>query len=454
MSKQTITTDVSTIENILSGEKCNNYDHHNIGNYRYQNKQIGGKPDNKNKKSNAVLSRYCDNGLVINNIEYKLEKIWRISKNDTSVDSKGYRYPYPSEGLVSEPEYDDIVSRIHLINKHLDLKKKYVKYEVSRDCLLCHKKAVSKKRYFYNKIMWEDGLIHYITVHKISLSSQFKKFILNEKSIMSKVEARQTIESNIDSTKKVPYVSRIIRDQKEYVMIERNQMLIMDALLIHGGYIKKYLDVKDNFNRYSEHAGFLDFDDMDLTKIIVSSKTNRVDEEDNEIYLPMGMDNTDDYQYIFHTHPPTPTPGGRAINGILYEFPSIGDIYHFIDHHNDGNVIGSLVLSSEGLYNIRKLSNDTESITINDSELYKQYQKIFKIIQKKAIIEYGTEFNTNTFYSTIAQNINHIKKLNKTLNNFNIHIDYYPRKKDSHGKWIIDTVFLIFRHNKKELTKK
>ena len=40
------------------------------------------------------------------------------------------------------------------------------------------------------------------------------------------------------------------------------------------------------------------------------------------------------YQYLFHTHPPTPKPGGRAGEGIVYEFPSIGDILHFIDHFN------------------------------------------------------------------------------------------------------------------------
>ncbi|VBB18093.1 hypothetical protein YASMINEVIRUS_556 [Yasminevirus sp. GU-2018] len=413
--------------------------------------QSGGKKNRYIHRTpiNKVSSRYCENSIIENNTEYKLEKIWRRSKNDLSRDSKGSLYPYPVEGSAKEPESVDIVNRLHVVNAYLDSKKKYELYDEPRDCLLCDKKAVTTKRYVHDKVMWEDGLIHYITAHMVGLSGQFKHFILNDDAIRSVIaRARDGTKLTPDSKKKVTRLSRVTKDNNEYVILERNQILIMDALMIHGGYAKKYIDVEQNFSRYSEHAGFLDFEGNTLSKIVVSGKTNRVDEGDEEIYLPMGMDDMFDYEYIFHTHPPTPKPGGRAKEGILYEFPSIGDIYHFIDHHNEGNVIGSLVLASEGLYNIRKATSNPDDIEVDEDDLYKRYQRVFNKLQKDSIEEYGTDFDTRTFYSTIAQNTQYIDKMNQILNNFNIHIDYYPRKKDSEGRWVIDTVFLVFRQNK------
>lgn len=59
-------------------------------------------------------------------------------------------------------------------------------------------------------------------------------------------------------------------------------------------------------------------------------------------------------KYIFHTHPTTPYIGSRFKNGIIYEFPSIMDINHFIEHHNRGELQISMVITPEGLYIIRK----------------------------------------------------------------------------------------------------
>jgi len=417
---------------------------------------------------NSTIDRYCENTLIINNKEYKLEKIWRRSKNDTTRDAKGELFPYPKEGPpYSYPEKEDITNRLHVINTYLDAKKKFEEYEEPIDCHLCDKKGVSTRRYMYASMMWEDGLIHYIHTHNVKLTVQFKQFILSSndvkkifslsaKTTLQKIDNKHNIHDsrqtrqNGRATEKLNNIvlSKIIRDNKEYVVMERNQILILDALMIHGGYEKRYIDVVKNLHRYSEHAGFLDFEENMLSKIVVSGRTNRVDEGDNEIYLPMGMEDMFDYEYIYHTHPPTPRPGGRADEGILYEFPSIGDIYHFIDHHNGGVVIGSLVVTAEGLYNIRKFNNDGKGIHINEDLLYKNYQKIFNRAQKGAINEYGTGFNTQTFYANIAQNTKYIDMMNKVLNGFNIHIDFYPRKKDPDGRWVIDTIFLIFRENK------
>ena len=413
-----------------------------------------------NHKMINIDNRYCDNILIENNREYKLEKVWRSNKTDKLLDSKGKIFPYPKENDKYWPDKDNILVRLNNFEIFLDRNKKFIPFKNNKSCLICGKKNVSMKNYKYNNIIWEDGLNHYIDIHNIEPSVQFKQFILN-KSINKKInnlsknissDENENILSDISQNKleknKKMLLSRVIKDDKEFVMIDRNQMLILDALMIHGGYEKKYVDLKDNFNRYSEHAGFLDFEGDTLSKIIVSGKTTRIDEGDEEIYLPMGLDEMFEYEYIFHTHPPTPKPGGRAVDGILYEFPSCGDIYHFIDHHNDGNVIGSLVVTAEGLYNIRKINNDIKDIKIDEDNLYKKYQRTFNKIQRDAINEYGIHFTTSKFYSVIAQNVSYINKMNTMLNTFKIHIDYYPRKKDIHGRWIIDTIFLVFRDNK------
>ena len=388
-------------------------------------------------------NRYCENTIIENDKEYKLEKIWKTNKSDKTYDAKGIKFPYPKENEGFWPEKKNILEILANIEKMLQDKNRIIHYDKNKNCLLCNKKNVASAKYKFSNIMWENSLYHYIDVHNIEPSIQFKKFIFN---INIKNKKKKKLNNESDSSKII--LSRVIKEEKEYVMIERNQLLILDALMIHGGYEKKYVDLENNFSRYSEHAGFLDFEGNSLSKIIVSGKTNRIDEGDEEIYLPMGLDEMFEYEYIFHTHPPTPKPGGRADDGILYEMPSINDIFHFIDHHNEGNVIGSLVVTAEGLYNIRKANNNINDIKIDEDDMYKKYQRTFNKIQKDAIDEYGTKFTNNTFYSVIAQNASFITKMNSTLNQFDIHIDYYPRKKDMQGEWIIDTIFLVFRKNK------
>ena len=64
-----------------------------------------------------------------------------------------------------------------------------------------------------------------------------------------------------------------------------------------------------------------------------------------------------DFEYMFHTHPATPYPGARINEGILYEFPSVSDLFHLIDHHNDGITQGSMIITPEGMYIIKCIDN-------------------------------------------------------------------------------------------------
>lgn len=367
------------------------------------------------------------NEILIDNKIYKLECIWRTHKKDKTKDYKGTKFPYPKTGLGwSDCKY--FANRLKDVQKYLDEKKAPKKYilEECLNCKLCDLKCVTSKRYFHNDFFWEDGLEHYITQHKIKPSDEFIKMIYNVSMIPINMTGR---------IKK--------KENEKYIKLDTNQLMILDALLRHGGYTKKYFDTKykDTY-RYSEHAGLLDIHDSGLERIIVSGNTNRVDRGDEEIYLPNDSEDIYDFEYIFHTHPPTPKPGGRAKDGILYEFPSMGDIFHFIDHFNDGKTIGSLVMTSEGLYNIRKLDHTKNKIIIDEDKFYDDIKKQFRNQQEQALKKYGTKFSTYEFYSKISQDTSFIETINKTLEKYEIAIDYYPRQKDNKGTWQISSLYL------------
>ena len=109
--------------------------------------------------------------------------------------------------------------------------------------------------------------------------------------------------------------TKYIKHHKKYFKLDHNQLLILDSLLESGGYEKKYIDKSSNL-RYSEHFCLLDFNKNKLEKIIVSAKTNREDNDDLDILLPSDFPDIKDYEYMFHTHPPTPFPGSRVVDGI------------------------------------------------------------------------------------------------------------------------------------------
>ena len=197
-----------------------------------------------------------------------------------------------------------------------------------------------------------------------------------------------------------------------------------------GGYEKKYKYGKHFV--YSEHSGLLDFKNSSLQKIIINSKKNRIDSLDKEIYMPNNMIEAYDFEYMFHTHPPTPKPGSRAKDGILYEFPSTSDIFHFIEHYNNGITQGSIIVAPEGLYIIKSygLKNLDEKIFIKDENKTEELiDEVMNNIQDLAIQKYGTKFKNNYSFSVIAQNKTFVKKFNNTLKKYNIFIDYKPRKK-------------------------
>lgn len=379
------------------------------------------------------------------------EGIWResniIKKTDYDDNNEPLPWPEQNKSVWNKKIFIDKLQKIEEIliktNKFISLPDKEV-----RNCVYGDVYEIDTKLFYLNNNYWTDGLLHYVTEHDIRPSNEFINMIIS-------LNIHESARAKGKEILNIPAIS-LVKYGKQYLKVSRNQILIMDALMIHGSFTKKYRDNKDKRKyRYSEHTGLLDFDDKGLDKIIISGKTYRVDKHDDDIYLPENMVEAYDYEYFFHTHPATPKPGGRVDVGVLYEFPSTSDIFHFIEHYNNGTTQGSIVITSEGMYIIRKYIVDDKRINIKDTDkIFNQIDKYIQTIQNKAIKKYGKDFSLNTFYSEIAQDVYYINLLNKKLNQFQIHIEYKPREKDSKGRWIIGTIYLPVYAIEPKFTKK
>jgi hypothetical protein len=377
---------------------------------------------------------------IIKKKKYSLfyESRWRQNRNCklSDVDSSDVKFPYPTERINTHgykwkggknqfTEKLKNVQRFAATNKNINKNK---------DCVLCNKKNISDIEYNISNIVWDSGLCHYVTEHDVKPTQQFIDIIYNSREPKTKTHTQSF---HADSM-------TYIKDGLSYVKLDKIHINIFDALMEHGGGNKKYKDKQDpNIVRNSEHAGLIDYNKNGLDKIIISGNTDRVDKNDDEIYMPKNIPEAYDYEYIFHTHPPTPTPGGRAEYGILYEFPSISDIFHFIDHFNDGNTQGSIIMAPEGLYCIRKFVFDQHKIKINENELFKNLKSIYQITQDDAIKKYGEDFTEKYFYKHISQNKSYINRINDILHNFELHVDFYSRTYDKKNDiWYVNTIYL------------
>lgn len=372
------------------------------------------------------------NTIKIGNKSYKYESFWRDSYNKKTLDSDNKQLPWPIEQKKQIfQSINSFLEKLKAVEEYLDKENKFINHDDPKKCLICDKKRISTKIYSINNIRWEDGLKHYIEDHNIKPSDEFIDFIFRYTNAQKGIKKITRIHG-----------IKVSKSGKKYLKLERNQILIMDALMRHGGF-KIYKDDKNkNVYRYSEHAGLLDFNNEGLEKIIISGNTTRVDVHDDDIFLPKNMIDAFDYEYIFHTHPPTPKPGGRVELGILYEFPSISDLFHFMDHYNKGQTQGSIIIAPEGMYIIRKKDQDDKLIKINEDKMYNETNNIMWKCQREAIDNYGTKFSSYDFFSKIAQDSTFISKINKVLNKYMLHIDYYPRIRDDKNRWIIDSIYL------------
>jgi hypothetical protein len=233
------------------------------------------------------------------------------------------------------------------------------------------------------------------------------------------------------------------KHEARYIKISKNQLRILESLYLDGSKEKKYFDSKSKL-RYSEHSGLLDFGKSRLQRIIINAKQNISDKVDDTILLPDNMPDAFDFEYMFHTHPSTPNPGSRIIEGILYEFPSISDLFHFIEHHNQGKTQGSIIITPEGLYIIKCIDPKLQ-IDVNDEDRIMEFlEDKVNEIQEEALEKFGYEIDNAMFYKKIARDLTFIEKYNELIKDLNLKIFYKPRV-SVNKKWVLDDIYLKVR---------
>ena len=233
------------------------------------------------------------------------------------------------------------------------------------------------------------------------------------------------------------------KHEARYIKISKNQLRILESLYLDGSKDKKYFDSKSKL-RYSEHSGLLDFGKSRLQRIIINAKQNISDKLDDTILLPDNMPDAFDFEYMFHTHPSTPNPGSRITEGILYEFPSISDLFHFIEHHNQGKTQGSIIIAPEGIYIIKCIDSKLR-IDVQDEDTVMEFlEDKVNEIQEDALEKFGYELSESLFYKKIARDLSYIEKYNELIKDLNIKVFYKPRV-SVNKKYFLDDLYLKVR---------
>ena len=233
------------------------------------------------------------------------------------------------------------------------------------------------------------------------------------------------------------------KHEARYIKISKNQLRILESLFLDGSKDKKYFDSKSKL-RYSEHSGLLDFGKSRLQRIIINAKQNISDKLDDTILLPDNMPDAFDFEYMFHTHPSTPNPASRIVEGILYEFPSVSDLFHFIEHHNQGKTQGSIIIAPEGLYLIKCIDSNLKIDIEDENRIIDYLEDEISSIQEEALEKFGYEINEQKYYKKVAQDTNYIDKFNVLIKELNLKIFYKPRVLVN-KKWVLDDLYLKVR---------
>jgi hypothetical protein len=316
--------------------------------------------------------------------------------------------------------------------------KKSKKKQKNTHCEFCYKTFTNV--YLFNKknlkVEISDSDIHLLNKHYVINTDLYKKICISDLDIDS-----FNIEWNLFNTNSINIINGLYEIGSNQIYTEKNK------------------NIKETkISRYSEHSGFIYFDKNKITNINVIT-LSRVDQADPLIYMPKNCLEALKVNYIFHTHPKTPYIGSRIKNGILYEFPSISDIIHFIDHHNNGKLFASIVIAPEGIYIIRKNNFDLNPIIIDYDILISDLDNIFMecyndsylkysfINYKKHKLDNEIKLPENFFYKQVASNYEYIQKINDVLIKYDLFIEYYARTYYNKpiiaiDKWVIDDIYL------------
>lgn len=296
---------------------------------------------------------------------------------------------------------------------------------LNSECSKCKKQF--KYAYKLSKLLITDTNIHELSSHNIINYELYEKIIKYE-----------IPEYNIN-----------------YNLFNTNELNIIDGLYEEGSnqiYIEKKKNIYNSKeNKYSEHYGLLYFSQNKLNKVIVQLNS-RLDKDDPIIFMPQNSEEAFEVDYLFHTHPKTPYLGSRMANSIIYEFPSISDINHFVEHHNRGKLLGSLVIAPEGIYNIRKYIFNRDKIKLDFDIFLSELENTYIECYQDSMLNYSKlkdiekingfyKIPEKIFYKNISTNLEFIKKINYILEKYDLTIDFYPRVK-LNNKWIFPSIYL------------
>ena len=153
------------------------------------------------------------------------------------------------------------------------------------------------------------------------------------------------------------------------------------------------------------------------------------------------FDKLENKKYVFHTHPPTPTAGGRIQKErIVYEFPSIQDIDSFLIMENKIDIEGELIFAPEGIYilSVYDFKKEFKKKPFDDT-------RKFSTILIESFFEYNNIKSAEEFYKSVAQDFKYVKKINELLKKYNLQVSYYPKEKYGDTKWIYGKIYLPIR---------
>ena len=349
---------------------------------------------------------------------------------------------------------------LNLIYDILSLSKEKKKIN---ECPICKKKF--SHEYIYKSkntnIQIFEYQTHLFTIHNM-IDTKFYKKLCND--------FIQNIENNIDID--ISKINLNFKQEKSnnsginitWSVLNTNGVNILDGLYEVGSnqiYIEKNKNISESkISRFSEHSGFIYFEKNKISNITVITGS-RVEPSDPLIFMPLNCLEALKVNYIYHTHPKTPYIGSRIKSGIVYEFPSISDIIHFVEHHNNGKLLGSIIIAPEGIYIIRKNNFDRNPIHIDYDIMVGDLEEIFmecyndsylqysKINYKELKINEEIKLPDNFFYEEVSINYEYINKINKVLEKYDLFIDYYARvlfdkPKVYTKKWIFDDIYIPF----------
>lgn len=238
-------------------------------------------------------------------------------------------------------------------------------------------------------------------------------------------------------------------DRMSRIQFPHNQLVILEALYRSGGEAQYDNDKKDQM-LYSEHSGALDIRRDKIAQVLVFATPGRVDTSDATIIMPANVSEMKQYPYLFHTHPNTTGDHmARYREGVPYELPSPGDLHHFSHYASRGTCQGSVIVSPEGMYVMRKanwcIPVDMAGLTQKNlagivGSIQKEEMVRLKKIESKLV-------DLDAFHRYVSGDPRAINKLNVVLNDANIFVDYYPRIRRG-STWALPEIKLNYQEPK------